>query len=202
MPPRREYHEDNALAVRDFVRKCAAREQFGADIRVGIDPGKTGAIAFTSFKNRVDPVVMDIPVVSITTGTTRKGKKAKTTKKEFDFQEIIRLFDPLIDAKEDVDISFTLEFGQPRPKDSSMTAFAIGVGFGMWHLYLGAFGFQYRTVRPAAWKKKMGLLKKDKNASRLLAKQLFPSASEFLRCVGDDGRAEALLLAEFSRTYF
>lgn len=197
--PKREHHVDNYAAVRGFVGRCIAREQFGADIRVGIDPGRTGAVAFTSFKNRVDPVVIDIPVISVTTTTMRKGKKAKTTKNEFDYQEIVRVLDPLIDAKEEVDIEFILERGQPRPKDSSMTSFSIGLGFGMWHLYFVAFGFRYTLARPSVWKKKMGLTKKDKSASRILAKQLFPSASEFLRCVGDDGRAEALLLAEFSR---
>jgi crossover junction endodeoxyribonuclease RuvC len=187
------------LAVRSFVRKCVARKHFGTNIVVGIDPGMSGAIALTSFKNRVDPVVVDIPVDHITSESKRKGKKAKTTKGEYDYQGIVRMLDPLIDAKEDVDVEFVLERGQARPKDSAVTAYAIGMGFGIWHLYFASFGFRYILARPSVWKRKMGLTKKGKDASRVLAKQLFPSVADFLKFKSDDGRAEALLLAEFSR---
>ena len=47
-------------------------------------------------------------------------------------------------------------------------------------------------VRPAIWKRTLGL-GKDKEASRLKAIQLFPTAD--LRRKKDHGRAEALLLA-------
>jgi crossover junction endodeoxyribonuclease RuvC len=174
-----------------------AAEKVGADIRIGIDPGKKGAIALTSFGQ--DPLVVDIPVDVTTTKTTRKGKASKSTKSEYDYQGIVRLLDPLIDAKENIDIKFFLEFGQPRPRDTAMTGYAVGVGFGIWHLYFAAFGFPYETVRPAVWKKKMGLQKKDKDAARAKAKQLFPSLAEFMRCKGDDNRAEALLIADFGR---
>jgi crossover junction endodeoxyribonuclease RuvC len=63
---------------------------------------------------------------------------------------------------------------------------------------LAALQIAYTTVRPAIWKRALGL-GKDKEAARLRAMQLFPAAD--LRRKKDHGRAEALLLAWWGRQY-
>ncbi len=76
--------------------------------------------------------------------------------------------------------------------------FTIGVGFGAWLGLLGALEIPYTRVRPARWKHALGLRGKDKEAARLRAQQLFPSAD--LQLKKHHGRAEALLLASYGRT--
>lgn len=56
------------------------------------------------------------------------------------------------------------------------------------------YSWDVDQVRPTVWKRALGL-GKDKEASRLKAMQLFPSAD--LRRKKDQGRAEALLLAVY-----
>ncbi len=72
--------------------------------------------------------------------------------------------------------------------------FTVGVGFGVWLGVLSTLGLSYTRVRPAIWKRALGL-GKDKEASRLRVQQLFPGAD--LRRKKDHGRAEALLLAVY-----
>jgi crossover junction endodeoxyribonuclease RuvC len=67
---------------------------------------------------------------------------------------------------------------------------------GIWLGVMAALRMPYTPVRPVVWKKAFSL-GKDKEASRLRAQQLFPSAD--LRRKRDHGRAEALLLAWYGR---
>jgi len=57
--------------------------------------------------------------------------------------------------------------------------------------------FRLVRVRPQAWKKKMGLIGKDKTASRGLARELFPQYAERFKLVKHDGLAEAALIARY-----
>ena len=70
--------------------------------------------------------------------------------------------------------------------------FTIGLGMGVWLGILGALGLAHTRVRPALWKRRLGLTR-DKEQARLRAMQLFPAAD--LRHKKDHGWAEALLLA-------
>jgi len=78
------------------------------------------------------------------------------------------------------------------PGQGVRSMFTIGVGHGLFLGILAAVGLPYTRVRPAIWKRTLGL-GKDKEASRLRAQQLYPGAD--LRRKKDHGRAEALLLA-------
>lgn len=54
-------------------------------------------------------------------------------------------------------------------------------------------------MRPNEWKKIMGLIGKDKDASRLLAIELWPHMAQQFKRKKDDGMAEAALIAEAYR---
>jgi len=90
----------------------------------------------------------------------------------------------------------TLEEAQAMPGQGVRSMFTCGVGFGVWLALLAALALPHTRVRPAIWKKALGL-GKDKEAARLRAMQLFPTAD--LRRKRDHGRAEALLLAYWGR---
>lgn len=164
---------------------------------VGIDPGMSGAIAFLP-PRKFDPFMVDIPTLTHEVKTTKKGKQVKGKRSTYDYSAIAALLDPLIDNSHKVIIA--LERGQPRWQDTPKTAFSIAMGYGMWQLYFTAFGLSWDEYMPAVWKRKMKLPGGDnKDASRTLAKRLFPKAGKFLTCVGDHDRAEALILAAFSQ---
>jgi hypothetical protein len=68
----------------------------------------------------------------------------------------------------------------------------------VWLGLLAALQMPYTAVRPAVWKRALGL-GKDKEACRLGAMLLFPSAD--LRLKKHHGRAEALLLEFYSQRH-
>jgi hypothetical protein len=82
------------------------------------------------------------------------------------------------------------------PGQETRSTFTVGLGFGIWLGVLAALALPYTRVRPAIWKRALGL-GKDKEQARLRAMQLFPQAD--LRRKRDHGRAEALLLAWWGR---
>lgn len=166
---------------------------------VGIDPGMTGAIAFVPTRRKLDPVIVDIPTKTSRVKTTRKGKAVMGNRNEYDHAKIVAILDPLIDYREKVVIC--LERGQPYQEDTPKTAFQVGVGFGMWGLYFAAFGLRVEEIKPAVWKRRMGLSggSENKDYSRSLTMRLYPGACHFVEFVGDHNRAEAVLLAEYQR---
>ena len=106
-----------------------------------------------------------------------------------------------------------LEKAQASQQQGSSSAFKTGDGYGVLRGCLSAARIAYEEVAPATWKKAMGVPKvggklgsaktrERKAISIAHAQQLFPGvdlrASE--RCkVPHDGKAEALLLAEWAR---
>ncbi len=93
-----------------------------------------------------------------------------------------------------------LESVHAMPKQGVSSSFSFGQGLGMWQGIIAALGLPLEMPSPQRWKKAiMADQGKEKSAARYKAMQLFPSvATQFAR-VKDDGRAEALLMAEYGR---
>lgn len=73
-------------------------------------------------------------------------------------------------------------------------------GIGIWEGIAAGSGHPYELVRPQRWKREIGLPKgAAKDQSRALAAQLFPDVADQLTRKRDDGRAEAILIAEWAR---
>jgi hypothetical protein len=187
----------------EFVVKVRDREE---PVFMGIDPGSTGAIGLIC--GRIS-VVADIPTLKVERLrvkqlsaeqkllTGRKTKSAKGTTTKFNLPAIVGLFrivKPLRDR-----MYIALEQGQVQVRGKGANAysgFRIGVGYGMWPLFLTVFGAPVEEFTPGQWKQKMGLTS-DKGRSRLKALQLFPQAN--IARKQDHDRAEALLLCEYLR---
>jgi crossover junction endodeoxyribonuclease RuvC len=94
-----------------------------------------------------------------------------------------------------------LELVHAMPGQGVTSMFSMGRGVGIWEGILAGLRIPFDTVTPQAWKKL--LLGKgagdDKNASILRAQALIPGAAEYLSRAKDDGRAEAMLIAEYFR---
>jgi len=80
-----------------------------------------------------------------------------------------------------------------------MGSFRYGEVYGILKGVIVSLELPLLEVAPITWKNKMIGKGKSKDASRMLAAQLFPQLSDRLRLKKDHGRAEAILLAEYGR---
>lgn len=147
-------------------------------ICVGIDPGKLGAMAVLFPEGHVELMPFD------ETGF---------------FATFRALTSPLVGKR----VAVALEHVGGIPGQSAPAAFNFGDNFGYIRGLLSAFEIPYELVRPQKWKKEFSCTA-DKNTSIAVAKRLFPGVDlkRTDRCKkDDDGRAEALLLAEYARRH-
>ena len=134
---------------------------------IGIDPGKTGAMA-----------ILD-----------NKGKYINI----LDFGQE-GLMPALIDYAPVVKFAY-LEKVHSVPGQGVVSTFSFGENFGWWQGVLGSLGIPYTTSRPQDWMKKYSLQKSSASDKPGLevARKLFPEAP--LRLKKHHNRADALLIA-------
>lgn len=164
---------------------------------IGIDPGISGAVAALHLKRGelLDVLLVDTPSFKV-------GKK-----NEYDAHSMARIINIFLNeesmAQHDVGCHFIIESVHSMPNQGVASTFQFGKGFGMWLGILAALGCEYTLVSPQSWKKVMlADMPKEKDAGRLRAMQLFPSAADRLSRAKDDGRADALLMAEYLRRQY
>lgn len=141
-------------------------------IYIGIDPGKSGAMA----------VIFD--------------GMDETMLVPFDEAKYINVLQNLSGHH----VKSCLEHVTAMPKQGVTSMFNFGQNFGYIKGLLEAFQIPYELVRPQKWKKEFGI--SDKNSSVECCKRLFPGVvlRRTDRCrKDDDGMAEALLMAEYAR---
>lgn len=142
-------------------------------IVVGCDPGVTGGLA-----------------------VIRHGKLVGV--------EQMPIHDGRVDGREVDDILNTwepdavyVENTQAMPKNGSIASFSLGLNTGIILGVIQANQFRLVRVRPVDWKRKMGLIGKNKDASRGLARELWPDFADHFKLVKHDGLAEACLIARY-----
>jgi len=94
------------------------------------------------------------------------------------------------------DAEFVIEFVHAMPQQGVSSTFKFGVAYGAAISILQRFNSTFHAVPPRVWKKAM-VLDNDKDKSLALARELWPTAP--LARKKDNGRAEALLMAEWLR---
>lgn len=158
-----------------------------SDHIMGIDPGLGGAMALlVGLSGEVGEKawVDDVPIIKV-------GQK-----REYNVPEMAAL------VRNRRPHHVYIEKVHSMPKQGVASSFNFGKGFGLWLGIVAALGIPYTLVTPQRWKGKMlDGQAKGKGASRLRATQLFPELAGSLTRVKDDGRAEALLIAAYGRTY-
>jgi len=168
-------------------------------IYLGIDPGVTGAVA-AIYSNGT---VTSVPLPVLKRASLSKTAKDRHYVDPFELHRLLDKYPPMTSV-------VFLERTQAGMK-GAIANYSLGHSSGVIMGVLAALRLNYTEVRPQEWKKMFGLLtakadrgmeknakaKKNKNASREVAQALFPSVS--LKRVKDDGRAEALLIAEYGR---
>lgn len=166
-------------------------------IHLGIDPGMTGAVAV------LDPQTRKVEFYDTPTLQVASGKKMKTV---MDAYAVVTLLQG-ISANREVMVTIEKVNAMPgmgkggeRQSMGATSAFNFGMGFGMWLGILAALRLPVQQVHPATWKRNvMADCSKEKDASRQKAMQLYPEAASGLTRKKDHGRADALLIAEWSR---
>ena len=152
-------------------------------ITIGIDPGQTGAIASLNKYGQVVELE-DMPVMARIHG---KGQQVDAS----------RLASILLSMKDGNSATVHLEQVSAMPGQGVSATFHFGESVGIVLGVCGALGLPVRMVTPQRWKKKAGLIKKDKDAARTLAIQSHPDMVDMLKRKKDCGRADAILIAEF-----
>lgn len=148
---------------------------------LGIDPGLSGALAF------YDPVVNEMQVFDMPThNLTVNGKK----KRKLDLTRLTAIVDDLSHITK---MACVEEVGA-MPGQGVTSMFSFGFSAGCAQMVVAANYISMTLVRPAIWKKAMGV-KADKDSARLMASRLLPMHAHHWPLVKHDGRAEAALLA-------
>lgn len=147
---------------------------------IGIDPGKSGAIAMVEAGKVL--FVEDTPVI-----TPKKGKA------QYDERAMFQLLESaVLDGAKKI----ILEKVSAMPGQGVTSMFSFGQGFGLWLGMMAALSIPYELVTPQRWGKDMlaDIPGDDRKArSVMAAKRMFPEL-QFAR-KKDHGRAEAILLA-------
>jgi len=159
---------------------------------IGIDPGLDGGRALIT--PSYNAIVLDPPTLVV------KGKGKKPSHKRlYHVSEIVKTLKCW--KEQYAPLRCYIENVHSMPGQGVVAMFSMGRGLGMYEGVLHALEIPFEYVTPQAWKKLMlSGQNKEKDASVYKAMQLFPSA-ELKTPRGRllDGRAEALLIAEYGR---
>ena len=150
---------------------------------LGVDPGVSGALAEYTFDpsgTAEEMVCRDMPTYSL---------KGKTRLDLFQLASIVRGFEADLVVIEEV---------AAMPKQGVSSTFTFGYAAGVVAGAAAACERPLEFVRPAKWKRAMGLTS-DKDLSRQKASHRWPFCAEQWSRKKDDGRAEAALLALYGR---
>ena len=145
-------------------------------MKIGIDPGVSGALALLDDNNKLIEVV-DMPVMPF--GKTKRQVNAAELGKILPTKAVVAY----------------LEQVSAFPGQGVTAMFNFGMSYGVIQGVLGALQIPVVFVTPQAWKKRAGLIGKNKDYARTLAQQLYPKAN--LSYKKNIGRAEAILIARY-----
>ena len=144
------------------------------DVVLGIDPGKTGALAFLDADGDL-LAVHDMPDATC----SALGAHVRDLLVEYRPTQAF------------------VERTQAFPGQGRTSAHDYGRDAGAVLGALGAWDIPTTLLAPSKWKVAVGLRGKDKTASRQLAVELWPAWSASFARVKDHGRAEGALIARY-----
>jgi crossover junction endodeoxyribonuclease RuvC len=152
-------------------------------LTVGVDPGLTGALAILSTDGALE-LLADLPIIRDRSLAWIDGSELQSL---------------ILGALQGRGAAAIVERVSAMPKQGVASSFQFGVGFGSVLSVLQALHIRIEFVTAAVWKRSYGL-SRDKHASLHKARLMFPAAE--LHLAKHDGRAEALLIAEYGRRTF
>ena len=159
---------------------------------MGIDPGLDGAIALyvpllPSFQPLSGTKTSELKIFDLPTLTVTKNKH---NYRVLDM-DALRMW---LDLHAPDVIHALIEKPHAMPKQGLASVFSFGFTCGVVEMAVASAQIPRRTIDPAVWKKSMGL-SANKDETRRKASEVFPGFSSLWSKKGQDGRAEAALLA-------
>ena len=148
-------------------------------IKIGIDPGLSGAIVFLEPNSPIEWHRMP----TMKTGSANRVNASALAAK-------IRPY-WLLNKK----IHAYVELVSSMPGQGVASMFSFGHSAGVIQGVLGAFEIPVTMVTPSQWKKRAGLVGQDKDASRTLAIQMWPFWRELDKKGAGQAYADAALIA-------
>ena len=164
---------------------------------IGIDPGLTGAIALVDGERGLG--VWDIPTTGEKTARCVSGALLADTLGEV-MDEARAASEQLSAAVVDGRIPVVIERVSAMPGQGVSGMFRFGQSVGVSEGVVGAMRLPLSRVTPGEWKRHWRLLRKDKDAGRALAIDVYPELAHQLTRKKDGGRADALLIAGYAAT--
>ncbi|OBU73890.1 hypothetical protein A9K61_04275 [Stenotrophomonas maltophilia] len=159
---------------------------------ISIDPGRTGAIA--ALADGAPGRVIDMPLLTVGENEEvdargialfiRAAKEMNPGATLSGVIERVRAMPPKRGAD-----------GKEERRAGPQSSFNFGDHYGKAKAAFELLGIPYLRAEPASWKRRFGLIGRDKDAARLLAIQRFPAAAHLLNLKKHNGRADALLIA-------
>jgi crossover junction endodeoxyribonuclease RuvC len=153
------------------------------EVVVAIDPGVSGAIALID-KRYGRMSVWDMPVAII------EGRRKRRVVDD-------KALALLLYQQVPKDVTGAIEQVNAHPGEGVASAFSFGRSYGVARGVMCGLGIEFVDVLPVQWKRFQGLLKKQKEDSRLLALEKYPQMKAALGLKKHNGRAEALLIADY-----
>jgi len=151
-------------------------------MKIGIDPGLNGAIAFVSDKKIK---LFDMPVMEIPWAVASKYHR---------MVDSVKLYNLIKNCPHEIE-SVTMEIVGVMPTDGKSVAWVFAGAFYTAFNVIRLSGYEPRMVRPTQWKKKFGLINMPKDMSRLAVLKMYPDLLPQLKRKKDVDRAEALMIA-------
>lgn len=146
----------------------------------GIDPGLRGAIAYLNLDTG-GMTILDMP-------TRQRKMSTGKMRNEIDTERLAERLD-----RADMQLVI-IEAQSVRPGESAARSLKTGYGMGLLVGAIAANYHRFEIVYPQTWKKRLSV-PKDKTDARFRASHLMPQMSHKWANAGQDGRAEAALLA-------
>ncbi len=145
---------------------------------LGIDPGKTGAIAVVAPTISEVLAVDDMPIIT-------------------EFKQWLRIYCRGYHLKGVIEKVRALPPAQGRRRAGTQSSFNFGRSYGEVIGLCAGLDIPLDYIDPTTWKRRAGLIGEDKAASMDLARRLYPEAKKWLTRKKDHGRAEAILIATY-----
>ena len=153
---------------------------------VGVDPGRTGAVAVLDRDGDLE-AVFPLDVFG-------------TEPNAMEFAAQLEAIGPVSEVFVGIEEPFA------NNRASSVSQMNQGIGYGVLLGVIGAGGYRHERIKPVDWKRSLGLpMGKDlttaqkKNNSREWASRLWPDSAHNWAKTSQDGLAEACLIAEHTR---
>jgi crossover junction endodeoxyribonuclease RuvC len=155
---------------------------------ISIDPGASGSIALLD-----EDKIVRIEDVPITPSIYGSGKELNAILLSDMISELLTITNGIDNC------CVAIEQVSAMPNQGVSSTFKFGVSFGILKGLFAGLKIPTHYIKPTEWKTHFGLVNKEKDASRTLVLQMYPSLSKDLKYKKSNGKSDAILIGLYLR---